>query len=171
MSNLFSTVTNYSGRQPGNTQDVKQFVTSVDNLANWIYKRINPTSYSTIITTANQTKDIYIPKNLYVNGSIFNPSDEKLKTNIIDLQKYDYTSDLILNLKPVAFEYKSDKSNQTHYGFIAQNVEEQFPSLVSSDIMGYKTVNYIELIPLMFVKMQKMQKEIDELKERLNEIK
>jgi hypothetical protein len=167
MSNLFSSVTNYSGRQPGNTQDVKQFVTSVDSLANWIYKRINPTSYSTIITTANQTKDVYIPKNLYVNGSIFNPSDEKLKTNIKYLNECDHTNNLIINLNPISFEYHSDNLKQTHYGFIAQDIEKQFPTLVSSDTMGYKTVNYIEIIPLMLAKLQKMQEEIDELKQRL----
>lgn len=40
-SNLFSTVTNYSGRQPDNQQGIKQFVTTIKNQAIWVYKRVS----------------------------------------------------------------------------------------------------------------------------------
>jgi hypothetical protein len=33
--------------------------------------------------------------------------------------------------------------------------------------MGYKTINYLELIPLLVLKINSMQKEIDVLKEKL----
>jgi hypothetical protein len=42
-----------------------------------------------------------------------------------------------------------------------------YPTLVKDNVLGYKTVNYIELIPLLVSKMQDMQKEIDELKETI----
>ena len=64
------------------------------------------------------------------------------------------------------------QQKKNHYGLIAQEVEEQYPLLVSEidDVLDddadtkIKTVNYMELIPLMISKMQKMQYEIDELK-------
>jgi hypothetical protein len=163
-SNLFSTVTNYSGRQPDNSQGIKQFVTSITNQVSWIYKRLL-NSNLTYITTVDQSKTIYIPKDLIVVGSIFNPSDEKLKKNIIKLNDFDIEN--ITKLNPVTFSYNNDTSNQLHYGFIAQDVEEIFPALVS-DNTGYKSINYIEFIPIMLYKMQQMQDELDELKQKLS---
>lgn len=160
MSNLFSTVQNYSGRQPDNIQNIKQFVTSSSPQINWIYSNITPGG--TVITPSDQTKNILVPLNLYVNGSIFNPSDLYLKKNISDLTKE--REEQILNLKPVVFEYKNDRTEKKHFGLIAQDLEKIFPELVSNDMKGYKTVNYIELLPIMLSKMKSMQEEIDELK-------
>jgi hypothetical protein len=162
MSNLFSTVSNYSGRQPDNVQNVKQFVTSISNQAVWVYKKL--TTGMTVITTGDQTKTVLIPQDLYVNGSLFNPSDASLKTNTLNLTFE--KNKTVLNLNPVEFEYKSDYNKKKHYGFIAQDVEKIFPELVSSNVMGYKTVNYLELIPIMLSKMQSMQEEIDDLKNK-----
>jgi hypothetical protein len=164
-SNLFSTVANYSGRQPDNTQGVKQFVTSITNQVSWVYKRLLGDNI-TYITTADQNKTIYIPKDLIVAGSIFNPSDEKLKKNIREL--LDIDSEDLTYLKPVQFSYTNDSSNRAHYGFIAQDVEKLYPALVT-DNTGYKSINYIEFIPIMLYKMQKMQDELDELKEKLSD--
>ena len=36
---------------------------------------------------------------------------------------------------------------------------------------GFKSVNYVELIPIILSQMKHMQQEIDKLKEELNEIK
>jgi hypothetical protein len=38
--------------------------------------------------------------------------------------------------------------------------------LVKDSDFGYKTINYLELIPLLVLKINAMQKEIDELKEK-----
>jgi hypothetical protein len=166
-SNLFSTVTNYSGRQPDNSQGIKQFVTSITNQVSWIYKRLL-NSNLTYITTSDQSKTIYIPKDLIVAGSIFNPSDKKLKENICELSHYEIEN--ITKLKPVTFSYSNDTSNRLHYGFIAQDVEEIFPALVS-DNTGFKSINYIEFIPIMLYKMQIMQDELDDLKQKLSKEK
>jgi hypothetical protein len=160
MSNLFSTVSNYSGRQPDNVENIKQFVTNISNQVIWVYKRLS--SGMTVITPGDQTKNVLIPLDLYVTGSLFNPSDANLKTNI---QKLPFEKqDSLLNLNAVEFQYKSDLRKKIHYGFIAQDVETIFPELVSSDAIGYKTVNYIEFIPVILSKMQSMQEEINELK-------
>jgi hypothetical protein len=116
----------------------------------------------TVITPGDQTKNVLIPLDLYVNGSLYNPSDANLKTNIQNLS-FD-KENALLNLNAVEFEYKSDLHKKQHYGFIAQDVEKLFPELVSSDAIGYKTVNYIEFIPVILSKMQSMQEEINELK-------
>jgi hypothetical protein len=162
MSNLFSAVSNYSGRQPDSVQNIKQFVTSFQNIAVWIYKRVSTTSYKTVITIPSDN-DVLIPKNLYVNGTIFVPSDKKLKTNINEIN--DKTKNIIFELNPVVFEYINDNNKKKHYGLIAQEVEKIYPELVSTEV-GYKTVNYNELIPIMLSKMKNMQEEINLLKEK-----
>ena len=58
-----------------------------------------------------------------------------------------------------------------HYGFIAQDVEKVYPELVKNSDLGYKTVNYIEIIPLLLSKMKDMQGEIDDLREQIECIK
>jgi len=159
-SNLFSTVSNYSGRQPDNQQGIKQFVTSITNQITWVYKRL--ANGKTVITPSDKTKDVLIPNNLYVDGSIYNPSDKNLKTNITEI-----CDDKLCDLNPIHFSYKHDLNKKKHNRLRAQKVEEIYPELVSSNLLGYKNVNYIELIPIILSKIKKTQNEIDEIKKNL----
>lgn len=165
MSNLFSTVQNYSGRQPDNVQNVKQFVSSFGNQASWIYKRIPAPNGKIFITPADKVNDVLIQTNLYVEGAIYNPSDINLKKNIIPLS---INQDKLLQLNPVEFSFEKDLTNKKHYGLIAQDVEKIYPELVSNNQAGYKSVNYIELIPLMLSQIKSMQEEINELKSKID---
>jgi hypothetical protein len=69
---------------------------------------------------------------LYSNGGVLtsaNPSDERLKDNIIDLE---FGLNEILQLRPVSYNWKNDKINQgKQFGFIAQEVQEIMPELIS----------------------------------------
>jgi hypothetical protein len=58
-----------------------------------------------------------------------NPSDERLKDDITDLQ---YGLNEILQLRPVSYNWKNDTINQgKQFGFIAQEVKEVMPELIS----------------------------------------
>ena len=157
---LIGTVANYGGKQPSNTQDIKQFVVGAGSYVVWIYKKL-PTGLQ-VITPADSKKAIYLNNDLYVNGSIYNTSNAILKENVVLLSENN--KDGLLKLKAVEYSFKADRTHQTHYGFIAQDVEKIYPDLVKTSAVGYKTVNYIELIPLLISRMQDMQKEIDDLK-------
>ena len=159
-----------SQRQPSAFQNIKLFPQSYAvNSALWFLN-----SSGTNISPANKV-DVYIPKDLIVQGSILNPSDLHLKENI-ELLSQDTTFDVngVLKLWPVKYNYIQDTNKKLHYGLIAQDVEEYFPELVhtndadetdkKSTPRQTKSVNYIELIPILLCKMQKMQKEIDMLK-------
>ena len=80
-----------------------------------------------------------------------------------------------MNLRATHCVFKSDVLKKTHYGFIAQEFEEHFPELVTAkvdkDIANLKAINYLEMIPLLVHQIQKMQKEIDDLKEQINTLK
>ena len=158
-------------RQPSAFQNIKLFPElNLTNSALWF---LNPDN--THISPANKEKNVLIPKDLIVIGSILNPSDLHLKENI-ELLSQDKTIDVdgVLKLWPVKYNYIQDTNKKLHYGLIAQEVEEHFPELVhttnrdetekKSTPTQTKSVNYIELIPIMLCKMKKMQKEIDMLK-------
>lgn len=158
---LIGTVANYGGKQPNNTQDIKHFVVGGgSSYVVWIYKKL-PTGLQ-VITTADSKKPLYLNNDLYVNGSIYNSSDAILKENVVALSESSKAN--LLNLKAVEYSFKADSTQQRHYGFIAQEVEQIYPELVKTSAVGYKTVNYLEMIPMLVSKMQDMQREIDELK-------
>jgi hypothetical protein len=167
MSGLYSTTPNYSGRQGDNIQSVKQFVTSSVGIVNWIYKTLSGSTVK-VITPYDQTKTVMIPKDLLVLGSINNPSDINLK-NSVEQIKSDTT--ILKKLNPVSFTFKDDEQNKKHFGFIAQELESLYPELVSNNELGFKTVNYIEIIPILLSQMKNMQEEIDKLKDEIKKIK
>jgi hypothetical protein len=164
MSGIFSDVNNYGGRQPDNTSYIKQFVTSFGPVASWIYKRINNVVY---ITPQDKTKNVLIEKDLIVNGAIINPSDQRVKINIKELEDDRFNN--ITKLMPKSYNYIYDENKKEHYGLIAQQLQDVYPELVTkcmnndTEIMG---INYIELIPVIIGKMKLMEQEIQQLKLR-----
>ena len=100
-------------------------------------------------------------------------SDRNLKHNIKDIN-----IDVVDKLRPVQYNLINDDSDTTHYGFIAQDVEQAFLESGVSDKIGIvhydencKTqerinyaLSYDEIIPLLVKKCQELQREIDRLK-------
>ena len=94
-----------------------------------------------------------------------------------DIKPIDSASEAILALKPVSFEYKSDKTNTPQFGLIAEEVEKVNPALVVHDKQGRPyTVRYDQVNAMLlneFLKehrtVQGQQKEIDVLKTELQE--
>ena len=56
-------------------------------------------------------------------------SDKRLKTNIEPITN----SDLIYNIKPCQFNFVNQKDNKTHYGIIAQDLQQILPDLVNKN--------------------------------------
>jgi hypothetical protein len=163
MSGLFSSTPNYSGRQGDQQQGIKQFVTSFNGVVDWIYKTITGTNVR-VITPYDQTKTVMIPKDLLVKGSINNPSDINLKNNVEEIKQDAYK---FHKLNPVSFTFKDDEQHKKHYGFIAQELEIIYPELVTDSELGFKTVNYIEMIPILLSQIQSMQMEINMMKDEI----
>ena len=99
--------------------------------------------------------------NNYIRADRFyTRSDIRLKSNICDLNKDDL--DKLNKVVPKSYKFKND--NEKHFGFIAQDVEKQFPHLVSTDSNGMKSVNYLEIIPLLLFKINDLERKLDEIK-------
>jgi len=159
---------------------IKQLTTSTPPQQQyWITKtNVYNSVSSNSITSTPSTLSVYIPKDLYVAGTIYGtvvaPSDISIKENIRDLSlEVDFNK--LLDLHPKQYTYKDDLEHKIHYGLVAQEVEQIYPDLVysiksdesssveSSNIL--KSVNYVEMIPLLLLKIQDLQQQIDELKQ------
>ena len=80
--------------------------------------------------------------------------------------------DNVLKLRGVTYNWKKDADNtKLQYGFIAQEVEEVLPDLVGTDSNGYKTVNYIGVIPVLTEAIKTQQEEIESLKSENEQLK
>ena len=162
---------NYNGKQPNSSSYIKNFISGIQSSL-WkqiSYKdTVNNLFINAITPSSPRYDNVYIPGNLYVDGIILNPSDVYLKDKIEDLNKD--VSNNLMNIRPTQFILKSDPFKKKHYGFIAQEIEDHFPELVSlkidKDIANLKAINYLEMVPLLVHQIQKMQKEIDELKNK-----
>lgn len=118
--------------------------------------------------------------NINLTGTMTNPSDirykEKIKPISSSLAK-------VLRLQGVSYYYKTSVYPSKNFnkniqiGFIAQEVKNVIPELVSEDQEGYLSVDYSKVTPLLVEAMkeqnsiiEKQQKEIDELKAQLQEL-
>lgn len=137
---------------------IKQFDSPVNRFISWIHKTIQGVSY---ITPSDQTKNILIPKDLFVVGSINNPSDISLKANIESVQN----SQLLFDIEPKQYTFLD--GDKLHYGIMAQDLERIYPNLVNEVVLDdaiVKTVNYIELIPILICQLKVLKEEIAKLK-------
>lgn len=163
---------NYGGKQPNNTSYIKNFIYGAPpNLWKTMAYQKTPNAFVSVITTAsNNFESLYIKGDLFIDGNIISPSDINIKTNVSPINTD--ISDKIMNLKPVEFVFTDDLTNHKHYGFIAQELEIEFPELIQikpdTKYNKIKAVNYLEIVPLLVNKIQMMQKEIDQLKDKIN---
>ncbi len=97
------------------------------------------------------------------DGTITSTSDRRLKTNISSIDSALFK---ILNAAGVQYNFKNDTST-LHTGVIAQEIEKLFPHLVRTDERGYKSVNYIEIIPILMEAMKEQQQTIADLENKV----
>ena len=90
-------------------------------------------------------------------------SDYRVKENIEPL---DYTFN-VDNLKPVKYNLKSSKELST--GFIAHELQEEFPFLVHGEKDGkdIQAINYSGLISILVKEIQDLKKEVSNMKDEL----
>ena len=125
------------------------------------------TSAFTVANSASTTVfSVYDNGNATYSGSIFQSSDQRLKSNITSL---DASSALaaIMGLTPVSYTRLDQPDGGTNLGFIAQAVQQIFPQLVSTTSAttltpdGTLTVNYVGLIAPIIKSIQALAIEVN----------
>ena len=111
------------------------------------------------IGTVSPSQKLHVAGNVLATG-FYESSDIQLKTNI---QPINFTN----NIELVSFNWKKDGSKS--YGVIAQQVEEHYPELVSTDeSTGYKSVNYDAVL---IIKCAQLENRIKQLEKELEDLK
>lgn len=89
-------------------------------------------------------------------------SDRNLKKDIVDMKD---GLELVSKLRPVNYRWKDENRSQLEeYGFIAQEVEESFPSLVQTNAnTGIKSVDYPKMVSILALAVQELTAKVQEL--------
>tara|TARA_Y100000022_G_scaffold68467_1_gene58920 strand:- start:414 stop:1829 length:1416 start_codon:yes stop_codon:yes gene_type:complete len=93
-------------------------------------------------------------------------SDIKLKTNLRPLEN---CLDKISRITGYRYE-RIDLNNKEQIGVVAQEVEKEFPELVSEE-KGIKAVSYGNLVAVAFEAIKELKAEVDTLREEIRELK
>src|SRR5690554_3618035 len=115
------------------------------------------------------------------------PSDRRLKSDIIPIEN---ALDKIMQLKPKHYTIKTKSvpnmkngevviKERQEYGVIAQELELIFPGMISEkaffktagDDTVYKSVNYVQLIPILVEALQELKGEVDANKSEIELLK
>jgi len=142
-----------------------------------VYIGGNSLTYGNLIISRDVSMgaNIYVGGNAYISGNLFAgtfnvSSDYRIKSNI---DRVNYTID---NLYPKT--YFNNISKKIDIGFIAHEVQEEFPFLVNGkkdevDSYGnpiYQSVNYIGLISLLTNELKLTKKRLEDLEYKYLEI-
>jgi len=107
---------------------------------------------------------------LHVSGSagasvFYTTSDQRLKKNVKEVRQKN-----LEGIKAYEYTYAEDTTNTMHYGLMAQEVERVFPHMVKTDEEGYKAIAYDEFIPLLIEENRRLNRELADLKERIEKL-
>jgi hypothetical protein len=101
-------------------------------------------------------------------GVIACSSDANLKKNISDIG---YGLTTLMRLRPVEYNWKSENNSVTKsLGFIAQEVEQIIPKLVTTSSDGLKQLNTIGFVPVAIKAIQEQQIQITGITNNQNKI-
>jgi hypothetical protein len=153
----------------------------------------NATTFSTGVYASETSLAgyaLYSAGDMFISGTIYGPSDEKLKENV---KPYSNGLETIMKLAPKSYNYKSQYQrfglpSHNEVGFIAQDLNTVMPSLVKKsyikepltakgnsasrkqnvvDILG---VDYQGLIPVLTSAIQEQQHQIEDIKMALSNL-
>lgn len=142
--------------------------------------------YGTASATPPRSWAVYANGDFWYAGTLKSPSDERLKHNFEELNP---VLDRVLQLETKSYEYNPtaapdlNLASGRQIGFIAQNVQQYFPTLVSSenhsvkveggdedpgvDILG---MSYIEMIPILTKAIQEQNELIENQAELIQDM-
>ena len=116
---------------------------------------------------------VRINGNLEYTGTLNHVSDLKLKTNLISIEN---VLSKIQGISGYYFDWNNEAkenlivNDKKQIGVIAQELEVEFPELVSVNEEGYKTVDYANLTPILLQAIKEQQSEIEDLKEQMMQL-
>jgi autotransporter adhesin len=109
--------------------------------------------------------------NLEIAGSLTESSDRRLTTSIEPLGKGVLTA--LQQIRPVRFRFKDESTRPSgkQIGLIAQDVQKEFPALVSKGSGGYLSLAYPKMTALLLKGLQEQQSTIERQKAQIDSLR
>jgi hypothetical protein len=115
----------------------------------------------TVASLASSTAKLQVGGDILCLGVILY-SDIRYKKNILKignaLHKINQIQGVTYNLKKDEFP-EMNFSNKTQIGFIAQEVEKVLPELVETNTTGYKSIDYVKIVPVLLEAIKELNNE------------
>jgi hypothetical protein len=115
------------------------------------------------VFTTNPTYALHVVGAIYATADVTAFSDISVKKNI---RSIDNALERIIKSRGVLYDRK-DIDSKNNIGFIAQELEVEFPELISNNPDGTKGVKYQNAVAVLFEAVKEQQKQIDELKKQV----
>ena len=123
------------------------------------------TPYDYMYISVNGSYSAYIQG----NGTYTTNSDERLKTNITTLPTGQL--DKIANLRGVNFEWlDTNRGEGQQLGVIAQEIESEYPELVTEGVEDIKGVNYAGLVVPLIEAVKELKTKLETAEARITEL-
>ena len=143
------------------------YVTSPNDTA-VLYRKTSNTGFGILLTRSDVGGTNTLVGVGFANGTFAAVSDINKKKNIEPARNY--LEDL-MKLKVVKYNWKTDEDNAPkELGWIAQEVEEIFPAMVS-EMQGNKLLKKEIFLPMMLKAIQELKSELDTVKAELAALK
>ncbi|MBI4993891.1 tail fiber domain-containing protein [Candidatus Wolfebacteria bacterium] len=145
-------------------------VVKTADLANYLTKTGDGSGLTGVVKTAG---DSTITGSLTITGAATanswnTSSDLRLKKDIIPLENI---LPKLANINAVGFNWiEKNKDDKHQIGFIAQEVEKEFPELVSTDGNGYESMDYGKMSAVLLEAIKELKAENDSLKTRIEKL-
>jgi hypothetical protein len=161
-----------------NPLDIKPTIPSLFNLSGGILGWVGPeiqTPVSLKVGSFTAIGNVNLFGKINVNGldlmvqlarGLAEPSDERLKENIETIQN---PLQKVTAMRGVSYKFKETEKQEV--GVIAQEVEKILPEVVIDATDGYKAVKYQNMVGLLIEAIKEQQKQIDELKQTVMELR
>ena len=151
-------------------QDSKMFIHHTTG-----YVGINKTATSYPYATTDPTSALDVTGTIRASADVvaYYSSDERLKENIKTIEN---PIEKVKQIRGVEFDWKEGYEDIHHneghdIGLIAQDVEKVVPEIVMDREDGYKGIRYEKMVGLLIEGMKEQQKQIEELKSEIQELK
>jgi hypothetical protein len=126
------------------------------------------TIWQAAANSSSGSRQFYVTNigNVWARNDITAFSDIRVKENIRPIEN---ALQKVVNSRGVMYD-RIDTGEKNGIGFIAQELEIQIPDLVKSDDKGFKSVKYQNMVAILTEAIKEQQKQIEELKSRLNAV-
>jgi len=122
------------------------------------------------VATLDVRGNLRVSGNIQYVGTITDISDRRLKENFENITS---ATNRLKQITGYSYNMIDDEKKKREFGVIAQDLQKVFPEMISviDKENGYLGVSYIQLIPVLLEGIKEQQKEIDTLKEQLENYK